>query len=115
MNSSEYECVCDSGYYGDGLVCIPEVNCRNVPSLCHDNGKCVSTNAGYQCVCEIGYIGNGSDCQLPAQVGESLLLSQGVAIVKVLFERKPSLPISMASVCSLFLIKVIFRTKILIF
>lgn len=51
---TKFECVCNSGFYGDGLNCIPEVNCINVPSLCHANAKCVSTSAGLQCICNTG-------------------------------------------------------------
>lgn len=53
-NTDTFECACNQGYYGDGFVCLPEVNCVNIPTLCHQNGKCVSTNAGYQCICNTG-------------------------------------------------------------
>lgn len=49
-----YECACNPGYYGDGAVCILEINCANTPSLCHEQGRCISTKSGYQCVCNAG-------------------------------------------------------------
>lgn len=94
-----FECVCNAGFYGDGLICVPEVNCYNIPSLCHANGRCVNTKAGYQCICETGYVGNGSHCEPPVHHdAEFLLLSQGVAIVKVPLNGKPGIPLSMANV-----------------
>lgn len=55
-NYNKYECACNSGFYGDGFVCVPEINCVNVPSLCDINGRCVSTKSGYQCICNAGKI-----------------------------------------------------------
>lgn len=49
-----YECICNIGYYGDGFICEPDVNCQNVPSLCHPNAECASTTSGLQCVCNAG-------------------------------------------------------------
>lgn len=53
-NPSTYECKCNAGYFGDGFLCTPERNCRNIPSLCDPNAKCVSTTSGYQCICNQG-------------------------------------------------------------
>lgn len=53
-SNDTYECVCNSGYYGDGLTCVPERNCVNIPELCHEFASCLSTKAGYQCVCKTG-------------------------------------------------------------
>lgn len=52
--NNTYECACNQGYYGDGFICILEINCANTPSLCHEQGRCISTNSGYQCVCNAG-------------------------------------------------------------
>lgn len=51
-----YACKCNSNFYGDGFICVPEINCYNQPSLCHENGRCVSTKSGYQCICNSGKI-----------------------------------------------------------
>lgn len=49
-----YECTCNPGYHGDGINCVPDENCVNYPSMCHQNAKCVSTPAGYKCACNLG-------------------------------------------------------------
>lgn len=118
-----YECTCNNGFYGDGLICVPEIDCFNLPSLCHENARCISTTSGYQCFCNSGetfqiiikfefflidqifywfegFIGNGTFCQEPIrQETGFLLLSQGVAIVKVPFEGTGGSPIATSSVC----------------
>lgn len=51
----------------------------------------------------IGFIGNGSHCEEPIRQGAGfLLLSQGVATVKIPFTGRPGIPISMASVSRLY-------------
>lgn len=52
--NNSFECACNQGYYGDGFICILEINCANTPSLCHEQGRCISTKSGYQCVCNAG-------------------------------------------------------------
>ncbi|XP_031633983.1 nidogen [Contarinia nasturtii] len=92
-----YECACNQGFYGDGFICILEINCANTPSLCHEKGRCVSTKSGYQCVCNAGYIGNGTYCIEPIrQESAFLLLSQGVAIVKIPSDGNRVFPIAMS-------------------
>lgn len=51
---SKHECVCDTGYYGDGYVCVEEINCRNTPNLCDVNAKCTTQSTGLQCICNPG-------------------------------------------------------------
>lgn len=47
----------------------------------------------------LGFIGNGSHCEEPIRQGSGfLLLSQGVATVKIPFSGRPGIPISMAGV-----------------
>uniref|UniRef100_A0A1Q3FIC5 Putative low-density lipoprotein receptor n=1 Tax=Culex tarsalis TaxID=7177 RepID=A0A1Q3FIC5_CULTA len=96
-NPSTYECKCNAGFFGDGFVCTPERNCRNIPSLCDPNAKCVSTTSGYQCICNQDYIGNGSVCSTAPRLDSGfLLISQGVANVKVPFSGTRGLPVTMA-------------------
>lgn len=97
--NGSYECMCNEGFEGDGFNCMPEVNCYNVPTLCHEFGRCISTRSGYQCICNSGYIGNGSYCHEPIRPDEGfLVLSQGVAIVKLPFHAKIGTPVAMSSV-----------------
>lgn len=53
-DNGTFACACNQGFEGDGFNCSPEVNCYNVPTLCHELGRCVSTRSGYQCVCNSG-------------------------------------------------------------
>ncbi|KAG4067397.1 hypothetical protein HA402_011951, partial [Bradysia odoriphaga] len=97
-NTSIYECVCDVGYTGDGFTCELEINCQNQPSLCSENAQCVPTSAGLQCVCQVGFIGNGSVCSKPPSLESGfLLLSQGVATVRIPFDGKRGQPVSMSN------------------
>ena len=51
--NNTYECACNSGFYGDGFICVEEINCMNAP-LCHEQGRCIKTSSGFQCVCNAG-------------------------------------------------------------
>ncbi|XP_055600604.1 nidogen-like [Uranotaenia lowii] len=94
---SQYECTCNPGFFGDGFVCTPERNCANIPSLCDRNAKCVSTTSGYQCICNQGFIGNGSICSTAPRLDSGfLLISQGVANVRVPFNGARGVPVTMA-------------------
>lgn len=98
-NPSIYECVCNVGYHGDGFTCELEINCLNQPSLCSENAQCLQTTAGLQCVCQTGFIGNGSVCSKPPTLESGfLLLSQGVATVRIPFDGKRGQPVSMSNV-----------------
>lgn len=94
---SKYECSCNPGFFGDGFVCTPERNCVNIPILCDPNAQCVSTTTGYQCVCNQGFIGNGSICNTAPRLDSGfLLISQGVANVRVPFNGARGVPVAMA-------------------
>lgn len=98
-DTSIYECVCNVGYHGDGYTCELEINCLNQPSLCSENAQCTQTAAGLQCVCHTGFIGNGSVCTKPPRLDSGfLLLSQGVATVRIPFDGKRGQPVSMSNV-----------------
>lgn len=94
---SKHECTCNPGFFGDGFVCTPERNCVNIPSLCDPNAKCISTTTGYQCVCNQGFIGNGSTCNSAPRLDSGfLLISQGVANVRVPISGTRGVPVAMA-------------------
>ncbi|XP_042592312.1 fibrillin-3-like [Cyprinus carpio] len=58
---SEYQCVCDVGFKGDGLTCsdIDE---------CEENGcpnketQCVNNPGSFDCICKVGYTLSGTEC-----------------------------------------------------
>uniref|UniRef100_A0A182JJM2 Nidogen n=1 Tax=Anopheles atroparvus TaxID=41427 RepID=A0A182JJM2_ANOAO len=92
-----FECVCNSGYFGDGFVCTPERNCANIPSMCDPNARCESTTSGYQCICKDGFLGNGSVCNTAHRLDDGfLLISQGVANIRVPLNGGRSFPVTMA-------------------
>ncbi|XP_058453091.1 nidogen [Malaya genurostris] len=94
---SKYECICNPGFFGDGFVCTPERNCANIPSLCDPNARCVSTTTGYQCICNEGFIGNGSICRTAPRLDSGfLIISQGVANVKLPISGTRGIPLTMA-------------------
>uniref|UniRef100_A0A182XKY2 Nidogen n=1 Tax=Anopheles quadriannulatus TaxID=34691 RepID=A0A182XKY2_ANOQN len=94
---SSYECMCNQGFFGDGFVCTPERNCANIPSLCDPNARCESTTNGYQCICNDGFIGNGSVCNTAHRLDDGfLLISQGVANIRVPLNGGLGYPVTMA-------------------
>ncbi|XP_035915634.1 nidogen [Anopheles stephensi] len=96
-DQSTYECTCNQGFFGDGFVCTPERNCANIPSLCDQNARCESTTNGYQCICNDGFIGNGSVCNTAHRLDDGfLLISQGVANIRVPLNGGQGYPVTMA-------------------
>lgn len=83
----EFECQCNPGYYGDGLLCTLQVNCANTPSICDGDATCGSSINGPICTCNSGFRGNGTVCsRLPRYDDGFLLISQGIAVVRVPFD-----------------------------
>lgn len=82
------------------------------PHMLDINANAISVSKALECgdhriyalfwlffVARIGFIGNGSHCEVPIRHGVGfLLLSQGVATVKIPFSGRPGVPISMAGV-----------------
>lgn len=93
----EYECQCDPNYEGDGFVCTPERNCRNVPEICDRNADCESTTSGWQCICRNGYLGNGTKCNEVVKVEKGFIFfSQGVALVRIPFNGRQGRPVALS-------------------
>ena len=61
---SQFECVCNVGYYGDGYVCVEESNCRNTPSMCHLEATCSETTNGLNCICNQGTFSNNHNIKI---------------------------------------------------
>lgn len=57
-----YECYCNDGFYGDGVVCNDIDECAANLSQCDAKAFCVNNNGSYKCFCFPGYLGNGYAC-----------------------------------------------------
>ena len=79
---SSYECVCNTGYTGDGFSCssicffltgvcfysitdilLSDIDECSTGSVCHENAECMDTPGSYECTCFSGYTGDGHTCQ----------------------------------------------------
>ncbi|KAK1791504.1 hypothetical protein P4O66_013508 [Electrophorus voltai] len=60
-SSTGYQCVCDMGFDGDGLVCSDIDECQ--AKVCPKNETvCVNSPGSFSCDCKMGYIQNGTEC-----------------------------------------------------
>lgn len=97
-NQYKYECVCSSGYDGNGIDCIEiEVSCKD-EDICDLNADC-NYNATLRrniCECHAGYEGNGRSCQLAnectsaADCGYHSTCDSGLCVCQNGYERDSS-------------------------
>lgn len=82
---------CLKGFRGDGFVCSPD-SCRENPSICNADADCVDKGPGNSvCVCRDNFLGDGHSCEpIPSFSGDFLILSQGMALMKVPFDASAS-------------------------
>ncbi|XDV50742.1 hypothetical protein PO909_019757, partial [Leuciscus waleckii] len=58
---SGYQCVCDVGFKGDGLICSDIDECKE--NVCpKKETQCVNKPGSFDCVCKVGYTLNGTEC-----------------------------------------------------
>lgn len=63
-------CTCNAGFFGSGVTCSDDNECRD-PNICSgENMRCVNTFGSYKCQCEVGFQQNGDQC-LPAPAAGS--------------------------------------------
>ena len=55
--NKSYECLCETGYTGDGISCTDIDECETSP--CHEKAQCRNTNGSYKCACRPGFHGDG--------------------------------------------------------
>ncbi|CAH2254962.1 fibrillin-1-like isoform X1 [Pelobates cultripes] len=59
--SRDYQCVCDVGFQGNGLICTDIDEC--LTDVCKDNTTfCVNTPGSYTCICKPGFKLNNTQC-----------------------------------------------------
>eukprot|EP00122_Pirum_gemmata_P006880 Pgem_evm1s6301 len=56
---SDYECVCNNGYAGDGIISCDINECTADIDNCHTQATCVDIQPGFLCDCNNGYVGDG--------------------------------------------------------
>ena len=62
-NDRSATCICDDGYYVDGINCLEngvEPTCENF--ACKEHSKCELRDGDPTCICETGYSSNGTLC-----------------------------------------------------
>lgn len=65
----KYECVCNSGYDGNGYHCVErDVSCAD-EDICDEHASCAYSEVLKKsvCNCEKGYEGDGKQCHLAAE------------------------------------------------
>ncbi|TSK42144.1 Fibrillin-1 [Bagarius yarrelli] len=57
-----YQCVCDIGFKGNGLICSDIDECKE--NMCLRNETtCVNSPGSFSCICKQGYSQNGTECK----------------------------------------------------
>ena len=51
-----YDCECNTGYTGDGLICTDKDECDTGDNTCDNNAECINRIGGYDCRCLTGFI-----------------------------------------------------------
>ncbi len=57
-----YECICKSGFEGDGYKCHDVDECKLGTHTCSAKANCTNTIGSYKCTCIDGYEGDGETC-----------------------------------------------------
>jgi hypothetical protein len=57
-----FDCACNSGYDGDGVICTNIDECATDTDKCDDNAVCTDTDGASTCACDDGYTGDGFTC-----------------------------------------------------
>ncbi|XP_017793749.1 PREDICTED: nidogen-2 [Habropoda laboriosa] len=91
QTSANFACVCQPGFYGDGMTCLPQSSCRLDSSLCSQFATCVTAGDNqFACVCNEGFIGDGANCKpRPKHDSDFLLVNQGMATLRIPFVETP--------------------------
>jgi EGF domain/Calcium-binding EGF domain len=70
INGGSYACICNPGYFGDGInkcdafrVIFDVDECAENTHNCHVDAICTNTLGSFTCTCKSGTRGNGTDCK----------------------------------------------------
>ena len=58
-----YNCVCKTGYEGNGRTCNDINECSSGTHDCDRNSRCQNTIGGFTCHCNSGFTGSGHTCR----------------------------------------------------
>ena len=61
-NVGYYQCVCRSGFAGNGFTCTDIDECAEGLAACSTHGTCMNIPGTYGCACLPGYAGDGFTC-----------------------------------------------------
>ncbi|XP_017318641.1 fibrillin-2 isoform X1 [Ictalurus punctatus] len=56
-----YQCVCDIGFKGNGLICSDIDECQQNVCLRNET-ECINSPGSFSCICKMGYSQNGTEC-----------------------------------------------------
>ncbi|CAD5220901.1 unnamed protein product [Bursaphelenchus xylophilus] len=70
------ECVCNTGWTGNGIECIDLNECAQ-DGICGANALCQNTLGSYQCVCDVGFVATGQGCVDLDECSEGLVTCRG--------------------------------------
>jgi len=62
-----FDCVCNSGYTGDGVACNDFDECLAHTDNCDVNAHCLNKPGSFLCKCNPGFVGNGVTCVCDAE------------------------------------------------
>ena len=57
-----FECTCNAGYSGDGIVCSDDDECSDGTNNCDPDAICTNTAGSFTCACGPGTVGDGLGC-----------------------------------------------------
>ena len=57
-----FECGCDAGWSGDGVVCVDVDECATGAAPCDAHATCANTPGAFTCTCDAGWSGDGVSC-----------------------------------------------------
>ncbi|CAH1264815.1 CACHD1 [Branchiostoma lanceolatum] len=57
-----FDCICNSGYNGNGFTCTDDNECADGSDNCSPQASCTNTVGSFTCACTPGYSGDGVTC-----------------------------------------------------